>query len=115
MYLLIRAVLFAVSVMIVSWVVPGISVSGFFAALVVSVVLGLINAVVRPVIYFIAIPINVLTLGLFSFVINAFLLWLAGHITPGFTVEGFWSALIGSILLAILGVGINSITDKEKL
>ncbi len=101
--------------MLVSWVVPGISVSGFLGAVIVSIVLGLINAFIKPVIYFISIPINVLTLGLFSFVINALLLMLAGHITPGFSVEGFASALVGSILLAILGIGINRIAQKETV
>lgn len=112
---IIRAILFALSVMLVAWVVPGISVSGFLGALVVAIVLGLINAFVKPVIYFISIPLNILTLGLFSFVINAFLLILAGKITPGFSVEGFWSALIGSILLALLAIFINRITDGEKI
>lgn len=112
---IIRAVLFALSVMLVAWVVPGISVSGFLSALVVAIVLGLINAFVKPVVYFISIPINILTLGLFSFVINALLLILAGKITPGFSVEGFLSALLGSILLALLGIFINRITDGEKI
>ncbi len=115
MFIVIRAILFAIAVMIVSWIIPGIEVSGFLGALIVSVVLGLINAVVKPIIYFIAIPINVLTLGLFSFVINALLLMLAGYITPGFEVHGFLSALLGSILLSLLGVGINSIVDKERM
>lgn len=114
MNLIIRFVLFAIAVMIVAWIVPGISVSGFLGALIVSVVLGLINAVVKPVVYFISIPINVLTLGLFSFVINALLLMLAGYITPGFSVNGFLSALIGSILLSVLGIGINKISDEKN-
>ena len=108
----IRWILFALSIMLVAWIVPGISVSGFLVALLVSVVLGIINVLIKPLIYFISIPINILTLGLFSFVINALLLMLAGNITPGFTVDGFWSALYGSILLAILGVFINKV-NKE--
>lgn len=115
MNLVIRFALFAICVMVVSWIVPGIEVSGFFGALIVSIVLGLINALVKPVIYFISIPINVLTLGLFSFVINALLLMLAGAITPGFSVEGFLSALVGSILLSILGIGVNKLSDNNSL
>lgn len=115
MYLITRWILFATAIMLVSWVVPGISISGFLAALVVSIVIGLINATIRPLIYFISLPINILTLGLFSLVINALLLLLAGYITPGFTVSGFLSALIGSILLSLLGIGINSISEKERV
>lgn len=115
MYLITRWILFALAIMLVSWVVPGISVSGFFAALIVSVIIGLINATIRPLVYFVSLPINMLTLGLFSFVINALLLLLAGYITPGFTVSGFFSALIGSILLSLLGIGINNISEKERV
>lgn len=111
---IIRAVLFVIAVMLVAWVVPGISVSGIWGALIVSIVLGLINAFVKPVIYFISLPLNILTLGLFSFVINALLLMLAGQITPGFSVSGFWSALLGSTLLAILGIGINRILEDTQ-
>ena len=114
MNLAIRFVLFALCVIFVSWIIPGISVSGFLAAILVSIVLGLINALVKPVIYFISLPINILTLGLFSFVINAFLLMLAGYITPGFSVDGFLSALLGSILLSILGIGVNKLTEEGK-
>ena len=110
----IRWVLFALSVMLVAWVIPGISVSGFLGALIVAVVLGLINILIKPIIYFISIPLNVATLGLFSFVINALLLMLAGNITPGFSVNGFWSALFGSILLALLSVAIDRISPETK-
>lgn len=114
MYWFFRWILFAVSIMIVAWIVPGISVEGITGALIVSVVLGIINALIRPVLYLISLPLNVVTLGLFTFVINALMLMLAGHITPGFSVDGFWSAFIGSIILAILGIGINNIAKKER-
>ena len=113
MYWIIRWILFAASVMIVAWIVPGISVSGFLGALIVSLVMGMINVLVKPFVYFISIPINVLSIGLFSFVINALLLMLAGAITPGFSVDGFLSALFGSIILSIFAIPINNFAKNK--
>ena len=110
---ILRWILFALAVMFTAWLIPGISVDGFWSALWVCVILGIINVFIKPLIFLISLPINILTLGLFGFVINALLLLLAGHITPGFSVEGFWSALLGSIVLSILGVAVNQIGDKK--
>ena len=109
MFWILRWILFALAVMFTAWLIPGISVD----ALWVCVILGIINVFIKPLIFLISLPINILTLGLFGFVINALLLLLAGHITPGFSVEGFWSALLGSIVLSILGVAVNQIGDKK--
>ena len=92
---------FSIIILFVAWIIPGISVDNFFSAMLVSVVIGLINTFVKPVLKLISMPINFVTLGLFSFVINALLLMFAGAITPGFEVEGFLSALLGSILLSL--------------
>ncbi len=104
---------YALAVMFVAWIIPGISVSGFLGALLVAIVLGLINTFVKPVLMFISLPINVFTLGLFTLVINALLMMLAGKITPGFSVDGFWSALLGAIILSIVTTIVNSITNKR--
>lgn len=109
MFLLLRWIGFALVVMFVAWIVPGISVESFGSALVISVVIGLINIFVRPAIQFITLPINIVTLGLFTFVINALMLMFAGVIVPDFEVSNFFSALLGSILLSVLSMGINSI------
>lgn len=113
MFWIFRWILFALAIMFTAWLIPGISVDSFWSALWVCVILGVINTFVKPIVYFIALPINILTLGLFSFVINALMLLLAGHIAPGFTIEGFWNALLGSIILSILGIAINQIGDKR--
>lgn len=113
MFWILRWILFALAVMFTAWLIPGISVDGFWSALWVCVILGIINVFIKPLIFLISLPINILTLGLFGFVINALLLLLAGHITPGFAVDGFWSALLGSIVLSILGVAVNQIGDKK--
>ena len=78
------------------------SVESFFAAAIAALVLGLINAVVRPILVILTFPVTLLTLGLFIFVINALLFWLAAEIVKGFTVTGFMGALIGSILYSVI-------------
>lgn len=115
MSLFLRWILFAAAILLTAWIIPGISVDGIKAALIVSIVLGIINALIRPLFLLISLPINILTLGLFTFVINALMLILTGYITPGFTVDGFWSAFFGSIILVILGSGINRIAFKEQI
>ncbi len=107
--LLIRWVLFALAIIFVGWIVPGISVENFISAMLVCIILALINTFIKPLLQFISLPINILTLGLFTFVINALLFMLAGVITPGFEVDGFLSALLGSIILSIFSLGINKI------
>ena len=109
LYTLLRWALFAMAIMLIAWIVPGIGVSGFLSALIVALVMGIINAFIKPVISLITLPVNFFTLGLFGLVVNALLFWLAGVIVPGFEVSGFLSALLGSILLSLLGVLINKI------
>ena len=95
--------------MLVAWIIPGISVTGWLSALIAAIIIALINAFIKPLIEMISLPINFLTFGLFSLVINALLLMLAGAITPGLSVEGFWSAFFGAILLAIFAYPVGKI------
>lgn len=111
MNLILKWIVFSLLIVLVAWIIPGISVSNFLSAMLVCIVIGLINVFIRPLIEFISLPINFLTLGLFSFVINAFLLMLAGAITPGFEVSGFLSALFGSILLSLF----SGVVDRIKI
>ncbi len=109
MALFIRWLCYALAIIFVSWVVPGIEVSSFLNAMFVVVIIALINTFIKPFLQIITLPINILTLGLFSLIINALLLMLAGYVTPGFEVEGFLSALIGSIVLSLFAMGISRI------
>ncbi len=109
MALFLRWLLYALAIIFVSWVVPGIEVSSFLHAMFVVVIVALINTFIKPLLQIITLPINILTLGLFSLVINALLLMLAGYVTPGFEVEGFLSALVGSVLLSLFSLGISRI------
>lgn len=114
MVLLVRWLLFALAIIFVAWLVPGIDVDNFQSAMLVTVIIALINIFIRPLIVFITLPINIITLGLFGLVINALLLMLAGYFAPGFSVAGFLSAFLGSIVLSFLGLIINMVTLNEK-
>lgn len=109
MDLVIRWILYTLVLIFVSWIVPGIEVSSFLHAMLVVIIIALINTFIKPFVQIITLPVNIITLGLFSFVINALLLMLAGFLSPGFEVEGFLSALIGSIILSLFTLGIRKI------
>ena len=109
MLLCLRWIGFALIIMFIAWVVPGINVAGFLNALIVAIVMAFINVFIKPALILVTLPINIVTLGLFTLVINALLFMFAGFIAPGFEVDGFFSAFIGALLLSILSVGLNSI------
>lgn len=98
---LIHWIVSAVAIGIAAYLIPGVDVTAA-GALVLAIVLALINMFIRPLITLLTLPINVLTLGLFSLVINALLIMLAGMLVPGFAVAGFWPAFFFAILLALI-------------
>lgn len=99
---IIHWVVSTLAILIAAYILPGVHVSGLLAALVLAVVLGAINAILRPILVFLTLPITILTLGLFVLVINGFLIMLASYIVPGFAVDSFWWALVFGIVLAIV-------------
>lgn len=102
MYLLARWLITALALLAAAYLVPGIEVSGFYIALIVALVLGLVNAVIRPVLLLLTLPINILTLGLFTLVINGLLFWFVASFIQGFSVSGFWSAVVGALVVSVL-------------
>jgi putative membrane protein len=96
-----------VSVMIAAYVIPGVTVSNFFSALWVALFLGIVNLLLRPLLILITLPINILTLGLFTFVINGLIILLASSVVKGFQVSGFWVAVLFSIVLSIINFFMN--------
>jgi putative membrane protein len=102
MTLLLTWLINALALLIITYLVPSIHIRGFGTALIVAVVLGLINAIVRPVLIIFTLPVTILTLGLFIFVVNALCFWLCSSLLKGFEVSGFWSAFFGSILYSIV-------------
>jgi putative membrane protein len=102
--ILINWLISAIAVLIASYLIPGVVVSTFWWALVVALVLGIVNAVIKPILVLLTLPINILTLGLFTLVIDAVLVLLVSAIVPGFHVSGFWPALFFSITLSIINL-----------
>ena len=92
----------AVSLIAVAYLLPSISISSFAAALVAALVLGLLNTVIRPILVLLTLPVTLLTLGLFIFVINGLLFWFAGSFIEGFEVAGFWAGVIGAIVYSLV-------------
>jgi putative membrane protein len=104
MELAVHLVLTAALLLLVARLVTGLEIDSWGAAFIVALLLGLINAIVRPIMVALTIPISVLTLGLFLLVINALMLWLAAAISPGVKVEGFGAAFFGALLLTVLNI-----------
>ncbi len=102
---IIQAVVVGLLLYLVAKIVPGIEIDGCGYALLAGLVLGIVNALVRPLLVLLTLPITVLTLGLFLLVINALMLMLAAALAPGFRVRGFGAALLGAILLSIFSLG----------
>lgn len=110
MAFLLHLLLTAGALLIVARLVSGVFVGGFGSALIGALVLGLVNAVVRPIMIVLTLPLTILTLGLFLFVINALMLWLMAAIVPGIRIRGFGAALLGSLLLTLLNLLIGLLT-----
>jgi putative membrane protein len=100
--LLARWILNAAALLLVAYLYPGVHVAGFVPAPAAALFLGLVNAVVRPILVILTLPVTILTLGLFIFVINALLFWLVAEVVKGFDVTGFGAALLGSILYSVI-------------
>jgi putative membrane protein len=92
----------SVSLIAVAYLMPSISVSNFATALVAALVLGLVNAIIRPILVLLTLPVTLLTLGLFIFVINGLLFWLVGSFIEGFVVAGFWAGVLGAIVYSLI-------------
>ncbi len=109
MRLIIKWLLSALVLVLIPYLIPGIGVSTFYTALMAALVLGLINALIKPLIVLLTLPFNILTLGLFTLIINALLFWFASTIVKGFVVAGFWPAFWGALVMTVLGWFINAV------
>jgi putative membrane protein len=114
MRFLARLVLNGVAIILAAYVLPGIHIAGLFAALVAGVILGFVNAIVRPVLFFLTLPLTLITLGLFIFVLNAICFALTAWLVPGFSVDGFWWAIFGALLVSIVSWILNGIVVGKK-
>lgn len=96
----------------VAYLMPSITVSSFGAALVAALVLGLVNAIVRPVLVLLTLPVTILTLGLFIFVLNGLLFWMVASWLEGFHVAGFWSGVLGAILFSLVSWLLSALLQR---
>jgi putative membrane protein len=103
----------AVALIAVAYLMPSISVSSFGAALVAALVLGLVNAVVRPVLVLLTLPVTILTLGLFIFVLNGLLFWMVGSWLEGFNVGGFWAGVFGAIVFSLVSWALSALVLRD--
>ena len=119
--LILYFIVMTVTMLLLSRTLPGFHVAGWAPALIGSVVLAAINAVLKPVLFVLTLPFTILTLGLFLLVLNAFCLWLAQRLVPGFDIQGFLTTLLASIILALVGMlwkavskGVSQRTKRER-
>jgi putative membrane protein len=109
MHFLLRVLLNAVALLVAAWLVPGIQISGAVAAILAGLLLGVVNALVRPVLLLLTLPFTLLTLGLFIFVVNAICFALTAALVPGFRISGFVAALLGSIVVSVVSWALNAL------
>lgn len=105
--MLLRWLINAVALLAITQILQGFEVSGLYIALIAALVLGLVNAVIRPVLLFFTFPVTVLTLGLSVFAVNALLLWFVSSFIQGFAIADFWTALAGAVILWAIGMVTN--------
>jgi len=112
--LFLRWFISAVALVLVPYIVPGVSVTNFWNALVAALVIGLINLFIRPVLVILTLPVNVLSLGLFTLVINAVLFWFASTIVKGFEVDGFMAAFLGALAYWLIAWFGNAVAGTKR-
>ncbi len=114
--ILFRWVVLTIAILIAAYVIDGIYVSGFFSAFFAAAILGILNAFLRPVLIILTLPFNIITFGLFTFIINALLLKMAAGVIPGFEIAGFWPAILGSLIISIVSWFMNTlISDRGRV
>lgn len=114
MRLLFNLLVGTLAVLIASYLLPGVHVDGFFTAVVVAIVLGIVNVLIKPILVLLTLPITILSLGLFIFVINALMILLVAKLVPGFTVDSFWWALLFSLVLSLVNSFLHSLSGPTE-
>lgn len=114
MRLLLRILLNALAVIVVAYVVPGISVAGYIPALFAGLSIAVVNSVLRPILHILTLPFSIVTLGFFALVVNGLMFWFAATFVPGFYVAGFWPAFWGAIVFWLVSLVTNAFLGSEK-
>lgn len=114
LYTLLRWIINALVLMLIPYLVGGIEIINFYAALVAALALAFVNAIIRPIILILTLPINLLTLGLFTLVVNGLMFWIVGTFVKGFNIAGFWPAFWAALVYSIFSMIINFFVDKNR-
>ena len=109
MRFLARLLLNGIAIIVAAWLLPGLDLAGPGSALLAGALLGLVNALVRPVLFILTLPLTLVTLGLFLFVLNALCLAIAAALVPGFSVSGFWAAVFGALVVSVVSWILNGL------
>ncbi|MEP7167478.1 MAG: phage holin family protein [Candidatus Woesebacteria bacterium] len=112
MEMLLNLLVQGIAVFLTAYILPGVFMEGFGTALLVAIVLGIVNAIIRPILLLFTLPLNILTLGLFTFIINALMIELVDALIAGFSVGGFVNALLFSLVLSVISAVLHSLTKK---
>lgn len=113
-YLIFRWVINAIALLVVASIVPGFGIESFYNALIAALILGLVNALVRPLLFILTLPVTILTLGLFTFVINALMIWLVSTIVEGFIITGFVPAFFAALILWVISMFTNWLINQAE-
>ena len=127
MFILLRLIINAVALLVTAWVIPGIHLGAagphptnhdWVTLLIVALIFGLVNTIIRPIVFLLSLPLEIITLGLFTFVINAFMLlltsWIAQGMGLGFSVDGFLTALLGALLISVVSFVLSRVLAKRR-
>ena len=114
MRFLVHLIVNAAAVFLAANLVPGIAVSGVGVALLAGLILGFVNAIIKPILFVLTLPFTIVTLGLFIFVLNAICLALVAWLVPGFTISGFWAALLGAIVISLVSWVMHAIVSDNR-
>ena len=112
--ILLRWLINALAFLALPYIVQGITVKGFGTALVLAFLWGLVNITIKPILIILTLPLNLLTLGVFTFIINGFLLWLLGGVVKGFEVHGLWVAILGALVLSAIHAITHWVLSKHE-
>jgi putative membrane protein len=116
MGILVRIVVNALAIVLAAKIIPGIELSGVLSALAAGLVLGVVNGIIRPVLVFLTLPLTLVTLGLFLFVLNGLCLWLTAAVVKGFEIHGFWPAIFGALLVSIVSWALTAfLNDRGEI
>lgn len=114
MHIILRWLISAAAIFLVPYIVPGVTIGNIYTALIAALVIGLINLIIRPILLILTLPVNILTLGLFTLVVNAILFWLASTVVKGFEVNGFMAAFLGALAYWLIAWFGNVLMGTKK-